>query len=289
MKILADNPRISVFIQTLLIFGVVFSVAFFLAVPRVQVFVSIHDASEQISRTSTQFLLWFLAATAIAVTAVRYFKDKRFWTVFFGVGAFAGLYSIAYLLLSSVVSGGIASWLAIPLALVPVFVRLRWKLVWIHNVVVLLTSIGVAQILAWQFQPKVVVSILIILAVYDVIAVYFTKHMISMARGLFQREAFFGVLLPTSIARWKESYAGMIPGKKISVLGAGDIALPLMLALSHGIHTEPGAFWVITSATIVGVLLLQLLFHTVAKGRPMPALPPLVLAAVIGHYIVGML
>lgn len=124
-----------------------------------------------------------------------------------------------------------------------------------------------------QLIPSLLLAFL--LAGYDVIAVFYTKHMVILAQGLSKRSAGFTMKV-------KE-------GKHKLELGTGDIVIPAMLASSANqigkefvigswIFTLPGFAAVVFS--ILGMYAM-LLYLQKKKGF-FPALPPLVGASAIG-------
>jgi len=209
--------------------------------------------------------------------------------MFFGLGAFAGLFITLLYSLLYVTSLQVAYSVAVIGAVVILIVRAISKRIWLHNLVIVLSAAGVARLFGIQFVPESTALILAILALYDIIAVYMSKHMLQMARTLFDRQAFFGLIIPPTITGWKKKLADLSPGENISAIGAGDIALPLFFALSHLFHTGVLAFWVVTGFIFLGVIAMHTLHVYPARKRPMPALPPLVLFAFIGHWFLGLL
>ena len=109
------------------------------------------------------------------------------------------------------------------------------------------------------------------LAFYDVIAVFYSKHMVTLAKALDSRGAAFAVHL-------KE-------GKESIQLGTGDIVIPAMLSVS-ALRIAPAAAVFGLVGSLVGLVVIIVLLEKF-KGY-WPALPPIVFGtlAAIGVFIV---
>jgi presenilin-like A22 family membrane protease len=104
-----------------------------------------------------------------------------------------------------------------------------------------------------------------ILALYDIIAVFFTKHMVKIGKESTQNNFAFTVALPTK--------------KHVFELGNGDLVIPLAIASSIIINGPFQSNWLM-SGLIMGMsfLGLELSLHFVSRFKaPMPALPPQVM------------
>lgn len=135
--------------------------------------------------------------------------------------------------------------------------------------------------------PAVVFSAL--LAGYDVVAVFYTKHMVALAQGLSDRGAAFSIRF-TSEKAGKEKQVKLHAKERLPAagkplgqnevesieLGTGDLVIPAMLHVSalklslvHAIASFAG-----------GALGLAFLFYVLEKQRGYwPALPPIVFGA----------
>jgi presenilin-like A22 family membrane protease len=107
------------------------------------------------------------------------------------------------------------------------------------------------------------------LALYDVIAVFYSKHMVTLAKALDSRGAAFAVHL-------KE-------GKESIQLGTGDVVIPAMLSVS-ALRVTPAAAACGLLGSIAGLVVIILLLEKF-KGY-WPALPPIVVGTLtaIGAY-----
>ncbi|MDP3697056.1 MAG: presenilin family intramembrane aspartyl protease [Candidatus Taylorbacteria bacterium] len=176
-----------------------------------------------------------------------------------------------------------------------------WDLIWalivasvflmIHNVLVHDFSIalgiaGISSLLSISISPETAVVLLVILSFYDIFAVYWTKHMVYMARGMIESGAIFGFVIPFE---WRDflyhkNAARDKIGEKFMILGSGDIGLPLIMASSLAVVSLRQA--VITALfSLAGLFLTHLIFINQSGRRPMAALPPIATLTIIGYLI----
>jgi len=147
------------------------------------------------------------------------------------------------------------------LPLILPFFAVAARLLWRDNLAVqnvsaaVITSVATA-VVGNSLDPAVAVFLLAILSVYDCVSVFVTKHMVLLAKALstggpFQKK-----------------------GTKIHLLGAGDIAVPGVLAVSL-LKVSPAA----AVAAAVGACLGLAYTVELAKkwGRVLPALPTIAL------------
>jgi len=160
-----------------------------------------------------------------------------------------------------------------------------WRsMVILQNVLVMLGIAGVASVFGLRFAPESIIILLIIFAVYDIIAVYKTHHMIKLARAMLDSKAIFAIVTPRKLSRFTAKMSEVAPGKGFMLLGGGDIAFPLILASSVSVI----AFWdslIVIGFSYLGLLLTFVLFFKLGK-KPMPAFPPIAVMSILG-FITG--
>jgi presenilin-like A22 family membrane protease len=280
----ARGLELNFFVQTSAAFVAAFGLAYLITAPAAGV---VPALTAVVSPPSFQhpgwFLLTFAIASVVAFLLIKYVPGERFWQLFFGAAALAGVFvSVYYLLVRLWPTVPVAVWLAGAAAGALIVGRWFRPVVWLHNLVVLLAAVGVARLLGFQFSPRSATMIVVVLAIYDIIAVFFSRHMVTMARVLFERQAFFGLVMPNRLAGWKQKLADATPGRTAAVLGAGDLAFPLLYAFSHLFYSGTRDFLVITGFTFVGVVVLHGLSLIPKQRRPLPALPPLIACQLLG-------
>jgi len=171
---------------------------------------------------------------------------------------------------------------------------LIWPRVWLHNLLLLLTLSGAGSIFGFLFSPLTFMIFMLIIAVYDLLAVRF-GFMVWMADKLSESTALPAFVFPRKLADWalhlKNVRVGDLKEKEseereYSILGGGDIGFPLMLTASVFFESnllEASIVGVLALIGIISAFLIQILW---LKGKPMPALPPIAFFSLIGFITV---
>ncbi len=140
------------------------------------------------------------------------------------------------------------------------------KDVWIKNVSAIISVAGVGALIGVTLGVIPVLVFIILLSVYDFIAVFKTKHMVTLAKGISNKNLAFTLAIPTKEHQFE--------------LGTGDLVIPLVFAVSvmssnqaigFPLYLVPGIL--ILAASLVGLLWT---INWVSKnvGKALPALPP---------------
>ncbi len=141
-----------------------------------------------------------------------------------------------------------------------------------------------------------------LLLVYDIVAVFFTKHMIELAKSLSSRGAAFSITVSANSTKNKESFKNPNVSKsKVSKqtksankkkdsqttssnsletieLGTGDLVIPAMIIVS-ALNTSLSLAIVALAGSLTGMLALIYLLER--KKGYYPALPPLAGGAIV--------
>jgi len=137
--------------------------------------------------------------------------------------------------------------------------------------------------------------LLILLAVYDYIAVYKTKHMIKLAEGVMDLKMPIMFVMPRRMG-YSFRQAKGLPGeggeREAYFMGLGDAVMPTMLAVSaNAFHPELyrilGFVNVPALGSIIGTLIgyVILMYIVVALKKPQAGLPFLCTGAILGFLI----
>ena len=236
------------------------------------------------------FLIYFLIVTLAILAFLKISKKGSgvLLQIFFILAVFFGL----DILFSVFIIEPGATILAAGL----VILRFIRPTILLHNLVVVGGLAGVGGLLGITLFPRDAIILLIILAVYDVIAVYKTKHMVKMAKVMIKKRVILGIIIPEKISGFKASMANVeqdkIPNKKIlkpgkmgqfMILGGGDLALPLLLIASVAGQNILRSIIILVFA-LLGLLVMHLIFIKL-KSRPMPALPPIAVFSILGYLV----
>jgi len=230
-----------------------------------------------------QFLLSFLIVTLIFLLLLPLFKKSPiFLKVLFGLSLLVGLDVL------------IGAFLGEPRALIFSFVLVIlinfYPKIIFHNILFSCSLAGIGALLATSFSPIAVIIILTVLSVYDLVAVYLTRHMVKMAKIPAEKGVFFGLVLPKKTAMFLKDKPALKLGKKsdLFLLGGGDIVLPMVLVGSVA-KTNLVDGIIVGLFSLLGLFLMNLLFSFREKGQAMPGLPPLVLMSVLGYLLITLI
>lgn len=227
--------------------------------------------------TIIDVVLFFLVL-AVFILLMRRFSSKSavFYKVFLGIAVFLGSETIFSSLFDSVIS--------IIAATILVYLLFKVRIVVLHNSAVLLGIAGISAVFGLSIDPILAVFFLIILSFYDIIAVYKTKHMVRLARDMIRSRAIFGFIMPTRWGDYLEKLDTVEPGNRFMILGSGDIAMPLILAVS-ALSNSFRSSLIVVAFSVVGLFLTHILFVTQRVPRPMAALPPIAALSIIGYLV----
>ena len=208
------------------------------------------------------------------------------FVVFYGIGVYVG-----YGTYESVA-------LALALALAK-FIEPR-----VRNITAVISSAGIAVMFAMFLSLTEAVIFVIIMSVYDYVAVFITRHMVTMATEFGKRQLSFSISSQEKVMR-KVKVADAKGVKRTVIeekierleLGTGDIALPLAFALvvfktavPHGFGPAVASFIIISVFSAMALAIV--LFYVRKRRLFLPALPPIMLGTVVGcmiAYVSGIL
>lgn len=151
----------------------------------------------------------------------------------------------------------------------------RWAVsqnVMIRNVASILTAAGAGAIIGVSLGIFPLLLFVTLLAIYDLIAVFKTKHMVTMAKALVSQNLSFTVAFPTKDHQFE--------------LGTGDLVIPLAMTSAVLVKTagmglmSSVAVALIAGASLMG-LLLTLDYCSRNVGKALPALPLQVLLMLV--------
>jgi len=207
------------------------------------------------------------------------------------------------------VFGAGPSLLVFALALICTCVLVVSKFKWqkLRNVTAMVASVGAGLALGVSFPFWFALAFMVILAVYDFIAVFITKHMITLANAAMSRNMSLmimvteveavpmGSLGKKELKEYSKSKAelaakspiissvissGMVPVSARTALGTGDLMAPLMLAVSA--YTVYLNFTLSIVVVLGSVLGLCITMYVLKKyKRPLPAIPFLLFGIVV--------
>ncbi|MEK7123673.1 MAG: presenilin family intramembrane aspartyl protease, partial [Patescibacteria group bacterium] len=230
-------------------------------------------------QTSVLDILIMLAVgTAFTLIFLRFSKSALPYKIIFLLVMFFGMQAFFSLFLSELMASGAA--------LLMILARIFTPFILVHNLVLVFGVSAVGAMLGMSLNPWTAVVVLLVLSVYDYIAVYKTKHMVKMAKEMIERGAVFALILPEKPVHYFES-APKIKGPQegIFFLGAGDLVFPLVMSASVFSGVGLAAAVITAAFSVFGLFLTHFLLSVQEKRAPMPALPPIALLTIIGFFI----
>ena len=155
----------------------------------------------------------------------------------------------------------------------------------------ILIAAGVAAIFGSSLEYYLVVILLILLAVYDAISVYKTKHMITLAEGVIDLKTPILFVIPK-----RRDYSFIRDGigklddggeRAAFIIGMGDMIMPSILVVSANVFLKGWRFLGIINLPALGAIIgslagLTVLLYFVSSGKPQAGLPPLNGGTILG-------
>jgi len=217
-------------------------------------------------------LFTLLIVTILALFLIK-FQAFRLWKVWFFIAALYTL-TIAF-------SAFIAEKIAGLIALILTFFKVIRPNIIIHNLTELFIYGGLAAIFVPVLNVLSASILLIAISIYDMIAVWKTKHMIKMAKFQTKSKIFPGLLIPYELPKLKTKRT-KTKKVKTALLGGGDLGFPLLFT---GVIMKTYGFSPALIVVLFSAISLLLLFLFADKKKFYPAMPFLTLGCFVGFGI----
>ncbi len=226
------------------------------------------------------FVAYFIFATLLVYLVSKSEKLKKQRLVFFKFAFFLSVAVGGFITLSVF----LPELISFSVMVILLFIWEKKPIVFIHNLLIVFAIAGIGALVGTIFDPPTVVVFLILFSVYDVIAVYKTKHMVKMATEMIKTKAVMGLIAPLD---FKSLFDDLSKKKKkeFMVLGGGDLAFPLFLATSVSHNYGFVEAMVVVSFACLGLFGSFFFFIIQKIKKPIPALPPIALLSIIGYLL----
>ena len=161
----------------------------------------------------------------------------------------------------------------------------------------ILVCAGISSLFGLSMTILPALLLLVVLAVYDAISVYKTRHMISLAEGAIKIKAPMLFVVPKSLDysfRIDQEISNSSEETKkrgAYFLGLGDAIIPTILVISASWSLPAGGFYGLSLPVLgamLGTYLGFLLLMTTSRDRPQAGLPFLNSGVILG-FLVGCL
>jgi presenilin-like A22 family membrane protease len=199
--------------------------------------------------------------------------------------------SLAVFLLAAMLVGAqfvfapwFSPWASVVISLMFVFVVWLTGRVLTHDLAIAVGIAGISGLLGLSLTPLIAAALLALMSLYDIVSVYRTKHMATLAGTMLSSGAIFGFLVPARPAGFLMRNIDALKGREVMLLGSGDIGLPLVLAASV-VPTSVEAAAVVAVFSLAGVMTMEWLFTHQRRRMPMAALPPIAAMAILGYVV----
>lgn len=230
-------------------------------------------------------------------------KKINLWKIWFFLAVFIAMSLALGVLLNN--------YLAMAIALLLGILKIVKPNVFIHNLTELLMYAGIAVFLVPMLNVFWTVILLILISLYDIYAVFKSKHMVAMAKFQTKSKVFAGLFIPytrktdktkisvkasnlgasKSLPKGFKTKPGKVE-KKNAILGGGDIAFPLLFAgvvmeslIVQGL-SKSGALYQSLIITATTAIALALLFFFAKKDKFYPAMPFISAGCFLGYLVV---
>ena len=278
--------------------------AVFLATPMTDAgFVAFEDSSSLANPIFFTIMLLFF--TGILLLLIRYKLQTIIRLIILASLFLSYIYVFSAILISFDLSLSLVTVLGAILAGCATALLLRFPEWYVIDVLGVLLAGGIASIFGISLRPVPVIVLLVILAVYDAISVYRTKHMLTLADGVMEQKVPIMVIVPKkrNYSFIKEKFESIKPDSSSDpshthdrgayLMGLGDLIMPTVLVVSAAVFVPGGGIGIFSFCsitTLIGSLIgLSLLMFLVQRGSAHAGLPPLNGGAIIGFFIGTML
>ncbi|HIH10154.1 MAG TPA: hypothetical protein HA254_05820 [Candidatus Diapherotrites archaeon] len=223
----------------------------------------VNDDPESVDN-SLGLIAWVLVFTAMLILVIRFAPEWLLTIILKGIESLTVFGTSIIVLLPT----KLADEIILGAAALSVAVRIIFsKNIWLRNASSVVAAAGAGALIGASLGVVAVFVFIVLLAIYDFIAVFKTKHMVQLAKTVTSKNLSFTYALPTPSHQFE--------------LGTGDLVMPLVFASSvlaamQPVHQFPYSIIpsiAVLAASYVG-LVLTLDYVSKREGTALPALPP---------------
>ena len=245
--------------------------------PYVQQFV-ITENSEDVFN-AVYFFVYVLVGAIVIMAIIKFYKGQMLFRLL-ELLMISSSSSIVFYAVFRSLAYGYEQAMTISIALGIIFAIAKFFLSKLKNAAAILATAGVGVIFGISLGIMPVIIMLLLLSIYDFIAVFKTKHMVKMAEVLIKSDLAFTV--SASVKEGKPRFSEKGERNRID-LGTGDIVAPVMFEVS-ALSLSPMASLFIFIGACVSIALLM--YFAMRKKVVLPALPPITLG-MLAFFILG--
>ncbi len=245
--------------------------------------------------------LYYIAAVVLFTLGILYIiKKKRedlVKVIFLGAVAYT-IFFVIMMMVSGLIGGMVPVVASIIITAVIAYYLVKKPEWYVIDAAGILMSIGIIGMFGISLGILPVLILLIILAVYDAVSVYGTKHMVALADGVTKMRLPILLVIPKkrgySYLTQKPLMEELEGGgeREAMFMGLGDVIIPGVLITSAFYFLPDDALWgstanlVVALGTLLGALIgFAVLMRFVLKGNPQAGLPLLNGGAIAGYIV----
>jgi presenilin-like A22 family membrane protease len=240
------------------------------------------------------FIVILLVFTGFLLLLIKY-NLKKLIAVIIGISIFLTFVYIFWALVYAVTGdSGFAQILILILSILATVLLYKYPEWYVIDGLGILIAAGVAAIFGSSLEYYLVIVLLVLLAVYDAISVYKTKHMITLAEGVIDLKTPILFVIPK-----RRDYSFIRDGvgklddggeRAAFIIGMGDLIMPSMLVVSANVFLQGWRLFGIINLPALGAIIgslagLAVLLHFVSSGKPQAGLPPLNGGTILGFLL----
>ncbi|MDD1768901.1 MAG: hypothetical protein LUQ55_02840 [Methanomassiliicoccales archaeon] len=291
--------RLSPIAAMLIIFVSVQMVALLL----VPIFPSDYRAFEDVNNPTNPlvYFVFIILVTIVVLVLIKFGRSGILRAIFMGAMAVTLVFvflPILYAIYQDVLLDFLLSIALSALLIASVLIRPEWYTV---DLVALLAAFGVTVVLGMSLGILPAIILLVVLALYDAVSVYWTKHMVTLAGGVAPLQLPVLFVIPKSREfkmsnLKKEDVTADNKEREAMFMGVGDAVIPGILVVSTFVFLPSVAngignanLIVALGAMVGGVIGFLALMKFVLTGRPQAGLPLLNGGTLLGFIVAYLL
>lgn len=237
------------------------------------------------------FFSIMLLITAAILLIAKFWKKQLIKGIILGSTGFTAFY-VFYPLLSFVVQVEWSFFLSTTAAAILVITLLKYPEWHVIDACGIIVGAGAIALLGISLSIFLVIVLLIVLAIYDAMSVYKTKHMIDLADAVLDLKLPVILVIPKirkySLIKETKSLKEKLKHdekREAFFMGLGDIIMPGVLVAS-AFHNITSNGLLVALSVMLGTLLgFTVLMAVVIRGKPQAGLPYLCSGAILGYIV----
>jgi len=237
------------------------------------------------------FFSIMLLITAAILLIAKFWKKQLIKGIILGSTGFTAFY-VFYPLLSFAFPAEWSFFLSITAAAILVITLLRYPEWYVIDACGIIVGAGAIALLGISLSIFLVIVLLIVLAIYDAMSVYKTKHMIDLADTVLDLKLPVILVIPKirkySLIKETKSLKEKLKHdekREAFFMGLGDIIMPGVLVASTFHNITSNGLLVALSVMLGTLLGFTVLMAVVIRGKPQAGLPYLCSGAILGYIV----